>query len=102
MTAPWIVRPARGEDFPHWLMLWRAYCASLDHAVSDEVSEGVWSRILNPASRSGASSSQQRAMSRKASPIMSCIPTPGVSNRFATWRISLLRRRFAGEGQGAP
>jgi GNAT superfamily N-acetyltransferase len=48
MTAPWIVRPARGDDFPHWLPLWRAYCASLDHAVSDEISEGVWSRILNP------------------------------------------------------
>jgi GNAT superfamily N-acetyltransferase len=30
------------------LVLWRAYCASLDHAVSDEISEGVWVRILNP------------------------------------------------------
>ena len=48
MTAAWIVRPAGRDDFPHWLALWRAYCASLDHAVSDEISEGVWSRILNP------------------------------------------------------
>ena len=49
MTTPWIVRPARGDDFSHWLVLWRAYCASLDHSVSDDVSEGIWSRILNPS-----------------------------------------------------
>src|ERR1700682_1776496 len=49
MTAPWIVRPARGDDFSHWLVLWRAYCASLDHAVSDEISNSVWSRILDPS-----------------------------------------------------
>jgi ribosomal protein S18 acetylase RimI-like enzyme len=49
MTAPWLVRPAQADDFSHWLVLWRAYCASLDHSVSDEVSEGIWSRILNPS-----------------------------------------------------
>ncbi len=48
MTASWIVRQVSGDDFPRWLPLWRAYCASLDHAVSDEISEGVWSRILSP------------------------------------------------------
>ena len=48
MKAPWIVRPASADDFPRWMALWRGYCASLDHAVSDEISEGVWSRILDP------------------------------------------------------
>jgi GNAT superfamily N-acetyltransferase len=49
MSAPWIVRPAQADDFSHWLVLWRAYCASLDHSVSDEVSNGVWSRIMTPS-----------------------------------------------------
>src|SRR5258706_2032827 len=49
MTPPWIVRSAQAGDFSHWLVLWRAYCASLDHSVSDDVSEGIWSRILNPS-----------------------------------------------------
>lgn len=49
MTAPWIVRPAGCDDFPHWLALWRDYCGSLDHPVSDEISNNVWSRILNPS-----------------------------------------------------
>ena len=49
MTAPWIVRPARADDFSDWLVMWRAYCASLDHSQSDEVSDGVWSRILDPS-----------------------------------------------------
>jgi GNAT superfamily N-acetyltransferase len=49
MTPSWIVRPARADDFAHWLAMWHAYCASLDHSQSDEVSGGVWSRILNPS-----------------------------------------------------
>jgi GNAT superfamily N-acetyltransferase len=49
MTAPWIVRPARVDDLPRWLELWRAYCADLNHSVPDEISNGVWSRILNPS-----------------------------------------------------
>src|SRR5258708_27473443 len=49
MTTPWIVRPAQAGEFSHWLVLWRAYCASLDHSVSDEVSSGVWSRIISPS-----------------------------------------------------
>ena len=47
--AAWIVRPAQAGDVSHWLPLWRAYCTSLDHAVSDAVSDGVWSRILTPS-----------------------------------------------------
>ena len=49
MTAPWIVRPARGDDFSRWLVLWRTYCADLDHSASDEISKGVWSRIVTPS-----------------------------------------------------
>ena len=49
MTEKWNVRPAEADDFSHWLTLWRAYCASLDHSISDEVSNGVWSRIMTPS-----------------------------------------------------
>ena len=49
MTAPWIVRPAQADDVSRWLLLWRAYCASLDHSISDEISNSVWSRILDPS-----------------------------------------------------
>ena len=40
------VRSTRTEDAHAWHALWRAYCAALDGAVSDEVTEGVWQRIL--------------------------------------------------------
>jgi|HubBroStandDraft_6_1064221.scaffolds.fasta_scaffold349384_3 GNAT superfamily N-acetyltransferase len=49
MTAPWIVRPVQADDFSHWLALWRAYCAELDHSTSDEASKGVWSQIVTPS-----------------------------------------------------
>jgi GNAT superfamily N-acetyltransferase len=35
------VRSTRTEDAQAWHALWRAYCAALDGAVSDEVTEGV-------------------------------------------------------------
>src|SRR5690348_2744844 len=41
------VRPARAEDAPAWLVLWRGYCAELGSTVSDEVTDGVWHRILS-------------------------------------------------------
>src|SRR5260370_29059458 len=40
------VRSTRTEDAQAWHALWRGYCAALDGAVSDEVTEGVWRRIL--------------------------------------------------------
>ncbi len=49
MTAPWIVHPAQAGDFSRWLPMWRGYCADLDHSVSDDVSNGLWSRIMSPS-----------------------------------------------------
>jgi GNAT superfamily N-acetyltransferase len=40
------VRPARADDHPAWLGLWRGYCAALGGAVPESVTEGVWQRIL--------------------------------------------------------
>jgi GNAT superfamily N-acetyltransferase len=40
------VRSTRTEDAQAWHALWRGYCAALDGAVSDKVTEGVWQRIL--------------------------------------------------------
>ena len=40
------LRSTRTEDAQAWHALWRGYCAALDGAVSDEVTEGVWQRIL--------------------------------------------------------
>jgi GNAT superfamily N-acetyltransferase len=48
MKAPWIVRDAQAGDFPHWVTLWRGYCAALDHPLSDEISAAVWSSIVTP------------------------------------------------------
>lgn len=42
------VRPARSEDRSRWRQLWRDYCAVFDAVVPDEVTEGVWQRILAP------------------------------------------------------
>lgn len=41
------VRSARPEDAQAWRTLWRGYCAALDGVVSDEVTEGLWRRILS-------------------------------------------------------
>ena len=46
MSTQMIVRPVQADDKQPWLALWRGYCAALDGAVSDEVTEGVWQRIL--------------------------------------------------------
>jgi GNAT superfamily N-acetyltransferase len=48
MSARWIVRPAREDDYQLWLMLWRGYCVALDRTVSHAITEGVWRRILAP------------------------------------------------------
>ena len=42
------VRPALSEDRSTWRQLWRDYCAVFDAIVSDEVTEGLWQRILAP------------------------------------------------------
>jgi GNAT superfamily N-acetyltransferase len=43
-----VIRPAQADDYGAWLALWRGYCAALDGAVPDVVTEGVWRRILTP------------------------------------------------------
>jgi hypothetical protein len=43
-----VIRPAQADDYGAWLALWRGYCAALDGAVPDAVTEGVWRRILRP------------------------------------------------------
>ena len=48
MSTELTVRSAQTEDIQAWLTLWRGYCAALDGAVSEEVTEGVWARILAP------------------------------------------------------
>jgi GNAT superfamily N-acetyltransferase len=48
MPTKLIVRPAQAEDAQAWCALWRGYCAELDGEVSDEITEGVWQRILAP------------------------------------------------------
>jgi len=48
MSTELIVRPVQVADTQAWLVLWRDYCAELDGDVSDEITEGVWQRILAP------------------------------------------------------
>ena len=48
MSAPLFIRPAHADDTQAWLALWREYCAALGGAVSDDVTAGVWHRILAP------------------------------------------------------
>lgn len=43
-----IIRPAVASDFDAWFLLWRGYCEALGGDVPDEVSRGVWQRILAP------------------------------------------------------
>lgn len=43
-----IIRPAVASDFDVWFLLWRGYCEALGGDVPDEVSRGVWQRILAP------------------------------------------------------
>jgi GNAT superfamily N-acetyltransferase len=47
-SARLVIRPAQADDYSAWLALWRSYCAALDGAVPDAVTEGVWRRILTP------------------------------------------------------
>jgi len=42
------VRPAQSGDRSTWRQLWRDYCAVFHAVVPDEVTEGVWQRILAP------------------------------------------------------
>jgi GNAT superfamily N-acetyltransferase len=41
-----VVRPVGAEDRADWLSLRRHYCAALGETVADDVTEGVWRRIL--------------------------------------------------------
>jgi GNAT superfamily N-acetyltransferase len=43
-----ILRPARATDAERWTTLWHGYCAALETAVPDAVTDGVWRRILAP------------------------------------------------------
>ena len=48
MATKRTVRAVTAGDHAAWLGLWRGYCASLGAVVPDEVTEGVWQRILDP------------------------------------------------------
>ena len=50
MAPPPTLRAAAAEDEAAWRRLWRGYCESLDATLPDEVTSGVWQRILDPAS----------------------------------------------------
>ncbi len=41
MSTELTVRSAQAKDTRAWLVLWHGYCAGLDGAVSEEVTEGV-------------------------------------------------------------
>lgn len=43
-----LIRAAETGDLEGWLPLWRGYCAALGGEVSDEVTEGIWRRIMAP------------------------------------------------------
>jgi GNAT superfamily N-acetyltransferase len=43
------VRPLEPQDRKAWLPLWRGYLDFYETAVSDEVTEATWQRIINPA-----------------------------------------------------
>jgi hypothetical protein len=47
MRTEIIVRPAQSEDRSTWRQLWHDYCAVFDAVVPDEVTDGVWQRILD-------------------------------------------------------
>jgi GNAT superfamily N-acetyltransferase len=46
--------PAKATDARDWLSLWQGYCAELDGRVSDEVTNGLWQRILSPGEPIGS------------------------------------------------
>lgn len=41
-------RSVRAEDFRDWLVLWEGYNSFYKRAVSKEVTETTWQRLLNP------------------------------------------------------
>lgn len=43
------IRPVQAEDLETWLALWRAYCAALDGNVPEEVTLGLWRRLMEPS-----------------------------------------------------
>lgn len=47
VTGSLAVRPATADDATAWFTLWRDYCEALQGEVADEVSEGVWRRIIS-------------------------------------------------------
>jgi hypothetical protein len=46
MPAGLRLHPAGPDDHPAWGALWRDYCAALGGVVADEVTDGLWHRIL--------------------------------------------------------
>ncbi len=40
------IRPVAAEDHEAWLAMWHAYCQSLGATVPDDVTTGVWQRIM--------------------------------------------------------
>jgi GNAT superfamily N-acetyltransferase len=48
VSAPFNICPAQATDAQAWLDLWRAYCRELHGEVSDEITEGIWQRIIAP------------------------------------------------------
>ena len=41
-----VIRPAEAADSAAWLTLWRGYCEALGGKIPDDVSRGVWGRIM--------------------------------------------------------
>jgi len=46
---PVSIRPLEPQDKDAWLPLWRGYLDFYETAVSDEVTEATWRRIVDPA-----------------------------------------------------
>jgi hypothetical protein len=80
------VRPARSEDRSRWRQLWRDYCAVFDAVVPDEVTEGVWQRILAPDGVIGCLLACRAATILSGLRTMSSTLIHGVSSRFVILR----------------
>ena len=46
---PVSIRPLEPKDKQAWLLLWGGYLEFYETSVSDEVTEGTWRRIVDPA-----------------------------------------------------
>ena len=47
------IRPVGAGDAAAWRKMWEAYCAFYETVVSEEVTAGLWARLLEPSGATG-------------------------------------------------